>query len=167
MNNMSIDKDFDFYVSYLRDYYKDKSNITLIGMNDDRGFNVHKNVLMNLKDILNSDSYNIELLDICSLFFNKTRHIDYYLKHNVNMEEIRLMQEYGTTDELNHAVGFKIPFMSSISKTFNKLMLTKTPISGERKDIRISDRIKESELPLVVYASGLNDLMYEIHMDHI
>lgn len=162
---MSIEAEFNYYVSYLKDYYKDKENITIIGMNDDRGFNVHKNVLMNLKDLLDSDNYNVELLDLCSLFFNKTRHIDYYLQHNLSMEEVRLMQEYGTTDELNHAVGFNIPFMSGISKTFNKLMLTKTPISGERKDIRISDSIKEAELPLIVYASGLNDIMYELHID--
>lgn len=162
---MSIDAEFNYYVSYLKDYYKDKENITIVGMNDDRGFNVHKNVLMNLKDLLASDNYNVELLDLCSLFFNKTRHIDYYLQHNLSMEEVRLMQEYGTTDELNHAVGFNIPFMSGISKTFNKLMLTKTPISGERKDIRISDSIKEAELPLIVYASGLNDIMYELHID--
>lgn len=162
---MSIEAEFNYYVSYLKDYYKDKENITIIGMNDDRGFNVHKNVLMNLKDLLDSDNYNVELLDLCSLFFNKTRHIDYYLQHNLSMEEVRLMQEYGTTDELNHAVGFNIPFMSGISKTFNKLMLTKAPISGERKDIRISDSIKEAELPLIVYASGLNDIMYELHID--
>ena len=161
---MSINQEFNYYTNYLRNYYKGK-NITLVGMNDDRGFNVHKNVLMNLKDMLASDNYNIELLDICSLFFNKTRHIDYYLQHNVNMEEIRLMQEYGTTNEINHAVGFNIPFMSGISKTFNKLMLTKAPMSGERKDIRISDSIKEAEVPLIVYASGLNDIMYELHID--
>lgn len=165
VNNMSIDAEFNYYVSYLQDYYKNVKNITLIGMNDDRGFNVHKNVLMNLKDMLASDSYNIELLDICSLFFNKTRHIDYYLQHNVNMEEIRLMQEYGTTNEINHAVGFNIPFMSGISKAFNKMMLTKAPMSGERKNIRISDSIKEAELPLIVYASGLNDIMYELHIN--
>ena len=128
---MSIDKEFDHYVEYLKNYYKDKEEITIIGMNDDRGFNIHKNILMNLKEILDSDIYNIELLDLCSMFFNKTRHIDYYLDHNVNMEEIRLMQEYGTTKEMNHAAGFNIPFMSAISKGFNKLMLTKTPIKGE------------------------------------
>ena len=162
---MSIDKKFDFYVKYLKEYFKNNKNITIIGMNDDRGFNVHKNTLMNLKDILDSNNYDIELLDLCSLFFNKTRHIDYFLKHNVNMEEIRLMQEYGTTDELNNAAGFNIPFMSGISKTFNKMVLTKTPINGNRRDIRISDKIKEAELPLIVYASGLNDIMYELHMD--
>lgn len=162
---MSIDKEFDHYVEYLKNYYKDKEEITIIGMNDDRGFNIHKNILMNLKEILDSDIYNIELLDLCSMFFNKTRHIDYYLDHNVNMEEIRLMQEYGTTKEMNHAAGFNIPFMSAISKGFNKLMLTKTPIKGERKDIRISDKIKETDVPLIMYASGLNDIMYELHIN--
>ena len=162
---MSIDNEFNYYVEYLKNYYKDKKHLTIIGMNDDRGFNVHKNILMNLNDILSSNEYSIELLDLCSMFFNKTRHIDYYLKHNVNMEEIRLMQEYGTTNEMNHAVGFNVPFMSSISKSFNKLMLTKTPMSGERKDIRISDTIRETEVPLIMYASGLNDIMYELHIN--
>ena len=162
---MSIDDEFNYYVDYLKKYYEKQGKLTIIGMNDDRGFNIHKNILMNLRDTLSSDKYSIELLDLCSMFFNKTRHIDYYLKHNVNMEEIRLMQEYGTTKEMNHAVGFDVPFMSSISKGFNKLMLTKTPISGERKDIRISDRIKEEENPLIMYASGLNDIMYELHIN--
>ena len=162
---MSINEEFKYYVDYLKKYYEKQDKFTIIGMNDDRGFNVHKNILMNLKDILSSNKYEIELLDLCSMFFNKTRHIDSYLKHNVNMEEIRLMQEYGTTKEMNHAIGFDVPFMSSISKGFNKLMLTKAPIKGERKDIRISDTIKESENPLIMYASGLNDIMYELHIN--
>lgn len=166
---VKIDEEFNYYVEYLKKYYSSKikanESLIIIGMNDDRGFNIHKNILMNLKDILESDKYNIELLDLCSMFFNKTRHIDYYLQHNVNMEEIRLMQEYGTTKELNHAIGFNVPFMSGISKAFNRLMLTKTPIIGERKNIRISDKIKETEMPLIMYASGLNDIMYELHID--
>lgn len=166
---METIEEFEHYVKYLKEYYSSRidSNhpLTIIGMNDDRGFNIHKNILMNLKDILESDKYDIELLDLYSMFFNKTRHIDYYLKHNINMEEIRLMQEYGTTKELNHALGFTIPFMGGVSKTFNKFMLTKTPIKGERKDIRISDKIKQTERPLIMYASGLNDIMYELHID--
>ena len=166
---MSIDEEFNYYVEYLRDYYskrlKDNETLTIVGMNDDRGFNIHKNILMNLKDLLESDKYNIELLDMCSMFFNKTRHIDYFLKHNLSLEEIRLMQEFATTKELNHAAGVNIPFMSVASKIFNRLMLTKTPISGDPKDIRISDRIKEASSPLIMYASGLNDIMYELHID--
>lgn len=166
---MSIDEEFNYYVEYLRNYYskrlKDNETLTIVGMNDDRGFNIHKNILMNLKDMLESDKYNIELLDMCSMFFNKTRHIDYFLKHNLSLEEIRLMQEYATTKELNHAIGFNVPFMSVASKIFNRLMLTKTPISGDPKDIRISDRIREASSPLIMYASGLNDIMYELHID--
>ena len=166
---MENTKEFEHYVKYLKEYYSSRidsnHSLTIIGMNDDRGFNIHKNILMNLKDILESGKYDIELLDLYSMFFNKTRHIDYYLKHNINMEEIRLMQEYGTTKELNHALGFTIPFMGGVSKTFNKFMLTKTPIKGERKDIRISDKIKQTERPLIMYASGLNDIMYELDID--
>ena len=162
---MSIDDEFNYYVEYLKKYFEKQEKLTIIGMNDDRGFNIHKNTIMNLKDMLSSNKYSIELLDLCSMFFNKTRHIDYYLEHNVNMEEIRLMQEYGTTKEMNHAIGFDVPLMSSISKIFNKMMLTKTPIIGERKDIKISDKIKESENPLIIYASGLNDIMYELHIN--
>ena len=166
---MSIDEEFNYYVEYLRNYYskrlKDNETLTIVGMNDDRGFNIHKNILMNLKDLLESDKYNIELLDMCSMFFNKTRHIDYFLKHNLSLEEIRLMQEYATTKELNHAIGFNVPFMSVASKIFNRLMLTKTPISGDPKDIRISNRIREASSPLIMYASGLNDIMYELHID--
>ena len=93
---MKIDEEFNYYVEYLKNYYSSRLNnnesLTIVGMNDDRGFNIHKNILMNLKDILESDKYSIELLDMCSMFFNKTRHIDYYLKHNLSLEEIRLMQ---------------------------------------------------------------------------
>lgn len=166
---MKTDEEFNYYVEYLKNYYSSRLNnnesLTIVGMNDDRGFNIHKNILMNLKDILESDKYNIELLDMCSMFFNKTRHIDYYLKHNLSLEEIRLMQEYGTTNELNHAAGVNIPFMSGVSKLFNKLMLTKTPIKGDPKAIRISDKVKEASTPLIMYASGLNDIMYELHID--
>ena len=166
---MNIDEEFNYYIEILKKYYYNKLNanesLTIIGMNDDRGFNIHKNILMNLKDILASEKYKIELLDMCSMFFNKTRHIDYFLKHNMSLEEIRLMQEYGTTNELNHAIGVNIPFMSGISKIFNKLMLTKTQIEANPKNIKISDKIKENSLPLIIYSSGINDIMYELHID--
>ncbi len=166
---MNIDERFNYYVDYLKNYYHNKlttnETLTIVGMNDDRGFNIQKNILMALKEILNSDKYSIELLDMCSMFFNKTRHIDYFLEHNLSLEEIRLMQEYGTTNEINHAAGINIPFMSSISKLFNKLMLNKTPINGDPKTIKISDKIKETSYPLIVYASGLNDIMYELHIN--
>ena len=169
MSKYSIDEEFNYYIEYLKNYYgnqiKNNDTLTIIGMNDDRGFNIHKNILMNLKDNLESDKYNIELLDMCSMFFNKTRHIDYFLQHNLSLEEIRLMQEYGTTIEMNHAAGMNIPFMSHISKTFNKLMLTKTPTYGNPKSIKISDKIKETSTPLIMYASGLNDIMYELHIN--
>lgn len=166
---MKIDKEFNYYVEYLKKYYSSRLNnneaLTIVGMNDDRGFNIHKNILMNLNEILESDKYNIELLDMCSMLFNKTRHIDYYLKHNLSLDEIRLMQEYGTTNELNHATGVNIPFMSVASKLFNRLMLTKALIKGDPKTIKISDKIKKASTPLIMYASGLNDIMYELHID--
>ncbi len=159
----------DKKIEYLKDYYakqlQNNQILTMIGMNDDRGFNIRKNILINLKNYLESDKYNIELLDMYSMFFNKTRHIDYFLKHNLNLEEIRLMQEYGTTAELNHAAGINIPFMSNLSKIFNRIMLTKKQISENSKMIGISDKIKSASHPLIIYASGLNDIMYELHID--
>ena len=56
---MKNDEEFNYYVEYLKNYYSSRLNnnesLTIVGMNDDRGFNIHKNILMNLKDILESD----------------------------------------------------------------------------------------------------------------
>ncbi len=160
--------DFANRVNLLQQYFAEKlagEDLTIAAMNDDRGFNVKKNLSTCLVDTLMCDKYSIEFLDMFFMFFNKTWHIDYFLSHNLTMEEIRLMREYGTTNELNHAIGFNVPFMSFVSKILNRMMLSKVPLSSDPKLTRISSEMEKALFLIVIYASGLNDIMYRLHIN--
>lgn len=155
-------------ITFLKAFYEEevkKGNLVMIGLNDDRGFNFKKNILMYLKEMLDLSSDNVQIVDAFSMLFNKTRHIDYFLKHNISLEEIMLMQQYGTENELKHALGFSLPFLSDCSKVINKALKTKLSSENVDNQLGLSDLITSSNYPLILYASGINDIMYRLHID--
>lgn len=154
-------------IEALKNYYSNtlNSKLTIIGLNDDRGFNAQKNILMYLKEALESEDYSIDLIDVFSMFFNKTRHIDYFLKQNVSLEEIKLIQEYGTEIELKHALNTSFSTLRGCSKIINKVLTTKSSKEIDNPDLKLSDIISLANNPMVVYASGINDIMYSLHIN--
>lgn len=166
---MEIKEIFPNELEKIKEYYneklQDKECLTIIGLNDDRGFNIQKNILMYLRDALQSEKYDIQMMDAFSMFFNKTRHIDYYLTHNVTLEELMLMQQYGTENELKHVTGLNLPFLSGGSKVINDVLTTKLAKKGEISNLGISDLITSAIEPVFIYASGINDIMYSLHIN--
>jgi len=83
----------------LRDYYKDE--LTIIGFNDldvvsNASSFFKKSLLDNLRDSLRSEEVEPTIIDCFSSLMNKTEHINYYLKSNLSLEEIKLSNVYST-----------------------------------------------------------------------
>mgnify|MGYP001623624131 CR=1 FL=1 len=85
------------------------------------------------------------------MLFNKTRHIDYYIMNNISLEEIKRMQAYGTQNEIKQALNLPIPAITRIKEKDQK--------------IKLADTIERATAPIVVYASGINDIMYQLHIN--
>lgn len=91
---------------------------------------------------------------------NKTEHIDYFLKHNLSLEEIKLLQVYSAVSALQKVMtDVGLPkFFGNIGNIY-KLVY---PLQKGDKDIKISTSLKRAKEPVMIYSSVVNDLMREV-----
>ena len=142
-------------IEKIKNYYKGNDDLLIVGLGDNRGVNFEKNVLLLLKEALDSNDYDIKTIDTFSILLNKSRYIDYYLKHNISTEQLKKIQMYGTENEIKYLSG---------NKNFGTLLgvmgsyLIK---DANEENLYISDELKNSNKPIVIYSSGISDIMYE------
>lgn len=164
---MKIDP-YEYYfleprIDGLKDYYKKNQELTIIGLNDSQGVNttnlLKKGLLGFISDKLKDEETKTTVIDAFSLMFKKTEHINYLLRSNPNLEEIKDLQVYGMVSALEEAMSdFHLPRdLGKIGYISRKLHKT----CGEDKNIRLTDTLKDSKEPIVIYSSGANDLMRE------
>ncbi len=164
---MKIDP-YEYYfleprIDGLKDYYKKNHELTIIGLNDSQGVNttnlLKKGLLEFISDKLKDEETKTTVIDAFSLMFNKTEHINYLLRSNPNLEEIKDLQVYGMVSALEKAMSdFHLPRdLGKIGYVSRKLHKT----CKEDKDIRLTDTLRGSKEPIVIYSSGANDIMRE------
>jgi hypothetical protein len=170
---------------YIREYYKDK-DFVIVGLNDSQGVNTNLNIFgkgmfESIVDVLKPKTF----INAFSLRLNKTYHIDWFLKSDLSKEEIQLSKVYSFVEGIRQvAIDFNLPNISInvplLTKLFNtgkkvinidvpkmvsKLgLITKMiyKIEPNDKNIKISSSLKEASEPIVIYSSGVNDLMREV-----
>ena len=148
----------------LRNYYKE-DGLLIVGLNDSQGVNIsshflRKGVLECLADALTDDELYPLVIDAFSLIINKTEHIDYLLKNNISLEDIKLSQIHGAVSALEKVMtDIKLP--KFLGKVGNLYRLTYAPEKGDER-IRISSALEDAKEPILIYSSGVNDLMREV-----
>ena len=62
----------------IRQHYEENADghLLIVGLNDDRCYNLQKSCLTFMKEALQSEEYRIDVFNAFSMFFNKMRHID-------------------------------------------------------------------------------------------
>lgn len=148
----------------LRDYYKNQG-LAIIGFNDSQGVNTtstifKKGLLEYLASSLTDKDLNPTVINAFSLLMNKTEHIDYFLKNNLSLDEIKQSQVYGAISALEKVmVDDHLPkFLGKIGSIYKLAYLSK---EGDYK-IHITDTLKDSTEPTVIYSSGVNNLMRDV-----
>ena len=147
----------------LINYYKNKG-LLIVGLNDSQGVNTTSlffkgGLLDYLKEFLTSKELKPVIIDAFSLTMNKTEHIDYYLKNNISIEEIKLSQFYSIISALEKIlmdIGLDIK-LNGISNIYR----SKTS-SKNAESIKISTSLQKVEEPVLIYSSGINNLMLEV-----
>lgn len=145
-------------------HYKD-NGLLIVGLNDSQGVNTtstffKKGLLEYLAAALTSEELTPRVINAFSLTMNKTEHIDYFLKNNLSLEEIKLSQIYSVVSALEKVMK-DIGLPRFLGKVGNAYRLIYTPKKGDKK-INISTSLKETKDPIVIYSSGVNDLMREV-----
>lgn len=145
-------------------YYKYKE-LLIIGMNDSQGVNTtstffKKGLLEYMASALTSEDLTPEVINAFSLTMNKTEHIDYFFKNNLSLEEIKLSQIYSVVSALEKVMK-DIGLPKCLGQIGNVYRLIYTPRYGD-ENIKISTSLKEAQEPVMIYSSGVNDLMREV-----
>lgn len=148
----------------LRKYYKDKG-LAIIGLNDSQGVNTtstffKEGLLEYIGRALEDEFLRPILIDAFSLTLNKTEHIDSLLKANLSLEEIKLSQVYSVVSALEKVMkDLKLPkFLGKIGYVYKSIY----KVNPKDHAILISDTIRTVEEPLIIYSSGVNNLMREV-----
>lgn len=152
-------------IEELINYYKDRG-LTIIGLNDSQGVNItstffRKGMLDYLASLLTTKDLEPVVINAFSLLFNKTEHIDSFLKNNISLEEIKLSQVYSAVSAFQKVMtDLKLPSqLGNVGYAYNLAYRVKP----EDKDIRLTTTLKESKEPMLIYSSGVNNLMREVH----
>ena len=151
-------------INSLINYYKN-NGLLIIGLNDSQGVNttstfLKKGLLEFLKDSLTSDELTPEVINAFSLTMNKTEHIDYFLQNNLTVEEIKLSQIYSAVSALEKVMkDMKLP---KVFGQIGNVYKTVYSLNDGDENIRITDSIKTAYEPVIIYSSGVNDLMREV-----
>ena len=152
----------------LRDYYKDE--LTIIGFNDlevvsNASSFFKKSLLENLADILSDKELEPTIIDCFSTLMNKTEHINYYLKSNLSIEEIKLSNVYSTVLTLE-----KFMVNRHLPKALGKigyLSTFKNLVNMDDDTTYITSVLEEASSPIIIYSSGYSNLKREIDFDGV
>ena len=152
----------------LRDYYKDE--LTIIGFNDlevvsNASSFFKKSLLDYLRDILRSEEVEPTIIDCFSSLMNKTEHINYYLKSNLSIEEIKLSNVYSTVLTLE-----KFMVNRHLPKALGKigyLSTFKNLVNMDDDTTYITSVLEEASSPIIIYSSGYSNLKREIDFDGV
>ena len=150
----------------IKDYYKD--GLTIIGLNDLEvaskvGSFFKKDLLDYLVDILAGDEVDPTIINAFSPIINKTEHIDYLLKSNVSIEELKLARVYSVVLYLEELCEKKY-----LPKSFGKigyLSKLRNLVNVDDDKTRIVSVIEEAKEPIIIYSSGYSNLKREIAFD--
>lgn len=140
--------------------------IVIIGINDSQGVNItpsffKKGMIEYLeKELIKNNNIETTVIDAHSLTMNKTEHIDYFLENNLTLEEIKLSQIYSVVSALEKIMtDIKLPkFLGGLGNAYR---LIYSPKKGD-DNIRISTALRNANTSIVIYSSGVNNLMREV-----
>ena len=147
----------------LRDYYKE--DLTIIGFNDLETINnvgsfFKKDLLDYLLDILAGNEVDSTIINAFSPIINKTEHIDYLLKSNASIEELKLARVYSIVLYLEESCE-KHHLPKSLGK-IGYLSKLRNLINADDDKTRIVSVIEEAKEPIIIYSSGYSNLKREI-----
>lgn len=149
-------------VKSLIQYYKNKGGLVIAGLNDSQGVKVRstifkKGLLERVAKVLKDQELHPTVMNAFSLTMNKTEHIDYLLENNLSLEEIKLSQIYSAISAYEKVMtDLKLP--KALGRIANIYRTAYQPKRGD-ENIFITDTLKNTAEPTVIYSSGVNNLM--------
>lgn len=142
-------------------HYEDH-DINIFIFNDSQGINLNAGFWKDSYPEYLAKSLDANVVDCSSLKYNKTSHVNYVLKNNLSIEEFKRVNNEATNAAISKVVSDLGINSQILQNAVGKIgeMAFKQKINNGDNNKHISDMLKESYHPIVIYSSGANDLMY-------
>ena len=152
---------FEDKINWLLQYYQEKG-LTIFGFHDlcESVFSSvfsENSLLDDLASNLTTDSFVPFLVDAFSPVIHKPQHIQYMLENNLSLEDVKLSKLYGNLWKIAHVFDDEDLFY--FLESFMDCYYKKYKIDSCDYDIYLTDLLRESAEPLIVYSSGFRDLV--------
>lgn len=148
----------------LKQYYiNNNKELTIVGLNDSQGVKTttlfRKGLLDFIADSLEDEDIKTTVINAFSLMFNKTEHINYLLKSNPSLDEIKDLQVYGMVKALE-----KVMEDVHMPKCLGKVGYVSKALYHHKdgdENVKLTTTLEKAKEPIVIYSCGANDLMRE------
>ena len=134
-NIMEIEK-----INKLRNYYQNRK-LLILGLGDYLGSDIlsffRSDLSHELVSFFNNSRISLDTINLPYLMVNKPEYIDYFIKNNLSIEEIKLIQVYTSISNLGN--------IGNISRlTYNS--------KAEDRKIRLAYAIRDAYEPIIIYS---------------
>lgn len=150
-------------IKKIKDFNKN-NNACIFVMNDSQGINLNIGFWEKSYPEYLYEQLGIEVIDLSSLKYNKTSHIDIFLQNNISLAEFKELNNESTYVSIrNFAIQNNIPteeLQNIIGYLGEKIFHQQ--VNDVDKNIYLSSQLEKCQRPIVIYSSGANDLMFLI-----
>ena len=150
-------------IKKIKDFNKN-NNACIFVMNDSQGINLNIGFWEKSYPEYLYEQLGIEVIDLSSLKYNKTSHIDIFLQNNISLAEFKELNNESTYVSIrNFALQNNIPteeLQNIIGYLGEKIFHQQ--VNDVDKNIYLSSQLEKCQRPIVIYSSGANDLMFLI-----
>lgn len=133
-------------VQTIENYYDSlEQEPVIFAMNDSQGMNLNVGFWKNSYPEYLEEELNATLIDISSLRFNKTSHIDILLENNLSVAELKELNNQGTYVAMQKvAADINLSFLKNMFGTAGNLMFGQK-IQDADNNVYISDLLKDTK----------------------
>ncbi len=144
-------------INKINEYY---GKPTIFVMNDSQGLNLNLGFWKNSFPEYLEEELNARVIDASSLRFNKVCHVNMLLDNNLSIEEMKKLNSEGAYYAFKKLAKDK--GLSIFGGLFGNVgeCIYGDSIEEDDSYAHISDLIKESDKPIIIFSSGANDLMF-------
>ena len=144
-------------IDKINEYY---GKPTIFVMNDSQGLNLNLGFWKNSFPEYLEEELNARVIDASSLRFNKVCHVNMLLDNNLSIEEMKELNSEGAYYAFKKLARDKgLSFLGGLFGTIGDAIYSDS-IDESDSYTHISDLIKESDKPIIIFSSGANDLMF-------
>lgn len=127
-------------INKLRNYYENRK-LLILGLGDYLGSDIlsffRSDLSHELVSFFNNSRISLDTINLPYLMVNKPEYIDYFIKNNLSIEEIKLIQVYTSISNLGN--------IGNISRlTYNS--------KAEDRKIRLAYAIRDAYEPIIIYS---------------